>query len=72
MRKLFQKRARLAVYVEAGAADEMEQQARNSGMTFAEWAREVLLRGIDPKRGNGCAEIVGPGIYCGGCGKRHS
>jgi len=79
MRKIFEKRARLVVYIESVAADEMERKARGNGMTLAEWTRTVLLNALggyltatEVRKAPGCREAVGPGIFCGECGKRHN
>jgi len=43
VRRIFEQRARLVVYVESGDADKMEKRARSEGKTLVEWMRETLL-----------------------------
>jgi hypothetical protein len=43
VRRIFEERARLVVYVESSSADAMEKRARSEGKTLVEWMRETLL-----------------------------
>jgi hypothetical protein len=43
MKKLFEDRVRIAVYLERGSLDAMTALARSEGKTLVEWARDVLL-----------------------------
>ena len=51
MRRIFDQRARLVVYVESGDADRMEKLARGEGKTLVEWMRETLLRELEDNSG---------------------
>jgi hypothetical protein len=49
MKKQFDNRAKLSVYVENGDLELMTEKARTSGKLLSEWARETLLRGLGDK-----------------------
>lgn len=62
MKKVFDDRARIAVYLDKADVIRMESKAREEGMTLAEWAREAL-RGELKIGGNGdrVERAIGPG-----------
>lgn len=47
MRKIFNNRSRLLVYVETEEADLVEMLARKNGQTTQEWLREALRSSIE-------------------------
>jgi len=51
VRRIFEERARLVVYVESADADKMEKLARGEGKTLVEWMRETLLGELEQIRG---------------------
>jgi hypothetical protein len=52
VRRIFEERARLVVYVESAAAGEMEKRARGEGKTLVEWMRETLLGELENGHGD--------------------
>jgi len=46
MRKQFQTRARLVVYMEQGEVDAITEMAASEGRTFSDWMRGALRRAV--------------------------
>jgi hypothetical protein len=72
VRKIFNQRARIVVYLENEAIDRMLVKARDEGRTLVEWARETLLGELDGAgnhkagmRGSGTTRPVRRGISSG-------
>jgi hypothetical protein len=45
VKKIFNKRARLVVYIESDCLEQIAKKARSEGKTLVEWARDVLTVG---------------------------
>lgn len=46
MRRIFEERARLVIYIESADLNRMTEEARKRGVPIVEWARKVLLESI--------------------------